>query len=109
MIKLTTFFNSKTNAIYLNPLIAYESKLKIKVTSPWIFFYIMLKLSVIKKQKCLHENEIVQVFHNYKCYGVEQRHFRHPLKSSAKNVKNNYRKTNRSFLPAVQYITGLNV
>ena len=69
----------------------------------------MLKLLAIKKQKCLHENEIVQVFHNYKCYGVEQRNFRHPLKSSARNVKNNYRKTNRSFLPAVQDITGLNV
>ena len=31
LITLTTFFNSKTKMIYLNPLIAYESKLKIKV------------------------------------------------------------------------------
>ena len=38
LIKLTTFFNSKAKAIYLTPLIFYESKFKIKRTSPWIFF-----------------------------------------------------------------------
>ena len=38
LIKLTTFFNSKTKAIYLNPLIVYERRLKIKVTSPWTIF-----------------------------------------------------------------------
>ena len=28
------------------------------------------------KQKLLHEIEIVQLLHDYKFYGVEQRHFR---------------------------------
>ena len=68
----------------------------------------MLTSAVIYKQKFLHENEIVQLLHNYKCYGVEQSHFRKPLKSSAKNVNNNYRKTTRSFLPTVQFVTSLN-
>ena len=38
IFKLTSYLNSKTKAIYLNPLISYESKLRIQVTSPWIFF-----------------------------------------------------------------------
>ena len=38
LIKLTTFFNSKTKANYLNIWIVYESKLKIGVTSTWTFF-----------------------------------------------------------------------
>ena len=33
-MKLTTFFNSKTKAIYLNLVIAYESILKINLTLP---------------------------------------------------------------------------
>ena len=69
----------------------------------------MLKSAVIYKQKRLHENKIVQLLHNYKYYGVEQSHFRKPLKSSAKNVPNNYSKMNRSFLPSIQYVTSLNV
>ena len=66
----------------------------------------MLTSAVIYKPKLLHENEIVQLLHNYKCYGVDQSHFRKPLQSSAKNVKNNYRKSIRSFLPAIK--TALN-
>ena len=50
---------------------------------------------VIFKQSLLHENEIVQLLHNHKCYGVDQSRFRKPLKSSQKNVKNNYLKTTR--------------
>ena len=89
--------------------IAYESKLKIKVMSLWIFFKIMFTSAVIYKQKLFHENEVVQLLHNYKCYGVEQSHFRKSLKSSAKNVNNNHRETTRSFLPAVQFVNSLNV
>ena len=46
LIKLATFFNSKTKAIYLNPLILYKNKLKINVTSAWTFFKIMLMSAV---------------------------------------------------------------
>ena len=35
--KTNSIFNSKTKRIYLNPLIVYESKLKIKATSLWTF------------------------------------------------------------------------
>ena len=37
LIKLTTFFDPKTKAIYLNLVIVYGSKLKIKVTLPCTF------------------------------------------------------------------------
>ena len=63
--------------------------------SPWTFFKIMSTSAVIYKQKLLHENEIVQLFHNYKCYGGDQSRFRKPSESSAKNVKNNCPKTTR--------------
>ena len=89
MKKLTTFFNGKTKAIYLNPLIVYERKLKIRVTSPLAYFQIMLMSAVIYKQRLMHEKEIVQLLHNYKFYEVDQSRFRKPLQSSAKNVKNN--------------------
>ena len=69
----------------------------------------MLTSTVIYKQKPLHENEIVQLLHDDKCYGVEQSNFGKPSKSSAKNVNNNHRKTTRSFLPTVQFVTSLNV
>ena len=36
----------------------------------------MLISAVIYKQRLLHENEIVRLFHNYQLYGVEQSHFR---------------------------------
>ena len=63
----------------------------------------MLTSAVIYKQRLLNEKEIVQLIHNYKCYDVDQNHFRTPLKSSAKNMKNNYPKTTRSFLPPIQF------
>ena len=69
----------------------------------------MLTSAPICKQRHLHENEIVQLLHNYKSYGIEYSHFRKLLNSSAMNVKNNYRKTTRSFLPAAQFVTSLNV
>ena len=50
----------------------------------------MLTSAVIYKQRLLHENEIVQLLHNYKCYGVDQGCFRKLFQSSIKNVKNNY-------------------
>ena len=59
--------------------------------------------SFIYKQRVLHEQEIMQSFPDYKFYGIEQSHFRH---CSVKNVKNNYRKKIRSFLPVVQFVTG---
>ena len=55
----------------------------------------MLTSAVIYKQRLLHENEIVQLLHNYKCYGVQQSRFRKPLQSSVKNVKNNDLKNER--------------
>ena len=49
----------------------------------------MLTSAIIYKQRLLHENEIVQLLHNYKCYDVDQSRFRKPLQSSATNVKYN--------------------
>ena len=64
--------------------------------------------AVIYKGRLLHEIEIVQLLHNHKYYGVDQSRFAKPLESSAKNIMNNYPKTTRSFLPAVQFVTNLN-
>ena len=55
----------------------------------------MLMSAVIFKQRLLNENEIMQLLHNYKRYGVDQSRFRKPLQSSNKNIKNNYPKTTR--------------
>ena len=94
--------------IYLNPLIFYESKLKIKTTSLWTFGHLNYVKVSSYLQSLLNENEIVQLLHNYKCYGVDQSRFRKPLQSSIKNVKNNYLKTTRSFLPVVKFVASLN-
>ena len=64
--------------------------------------------AVIYKQSLLHENEIVELLHNCKCYGVALSLFRKPLQSSAKKVKKTHPKTIRSFLPVVQFVTSLN-
>ena len=64
----------------------------------------MFRAAVIYKQSFLHENGIVQLLHNYKCYIVDLSRFRKPLRSVAKKVKNNY----RSFLMVVQFVTSLN-
>ena len=69
----------------------------------------MFTSAVIYKQSLLHENEIVQLLHIYKCYGIDQSRFRKRLQSSVKNVKNNYLKTNLSFLQIVKFVTSLNV
>ena len=61
----------------------------------------MFTSAVIYKQSLLHENGIVQLLHNYKCYSVVLSRFRKPLQRSAKKVKNNY----RLFLPFVQFVT----
>ena len=50
----------------------------------------MFTLAVVYTQSLLHENGIVQLLHNYKCYSVVISHFRKPLQSCAKKVKNNY-------------------
>ena len=71
-------------------------------------FLNMLMSAVLYKQGLLHENEIVQLFHSYKCYGIDQSRFRKPLQSSTNDVKNNYPKTTRSFLPTAQFVTSLN-
>ena len=63
----------------------------------------MLTTAVIDKQRLLNEQEIVQLIHNYKCYGVEQSHFRKPLKRSTINLKKSYRKTTRLFLIMVSF------
>ena len=62
--------------------------------------------AVIYKQRLLHENETVQFFITANSMVLNNV----ILEShSAKNVKNNYCKTIRSFLPAVQFVAGLNV
>ena len=86
-----------------------KEKMKIKVMSPWEFFKIMITSAIICKQRLLHEKQIEQLLHNYKCYDVNQSRFWRLLKSSAKNVKNNYPKRIPSFLPAFQFVTSLSV
>ena len=44
--KTNNIFDSKTKAIYLNLVIAYESKLNIKITSPWTKKYQFLKVTI---------------------------------------------------------------
>ena len=87
----------------------YETKLKIKIATLWTFFPNYAYVSSFLQTKNLHENEIVQLLYNYKCYKIDQNHFRKPLQSSAKNVKNNYPKKTCSFLRAIQLVTSLNV
>ena len=96
--KLTTFFNSKTKVIYLNSLIVYERKLKIKVTSLWTCWYLRQQLFT-NKDFCI-KTRLCNYFITTNPMGLSKANF-NPLKSSAKNAKNNYRKTARSFLPAV--------
>ena len=68
----------------------------------------MLTSAVTYKQNLLHENEIVQLLHNCKCYGIVLSRFKKPSQSSSKKVKSNYPKTTRSFLLVVQFVTSLN-
>ena len=66
----------------------------------------MLTSAVIYKQRLLDENKIVQLLDNCKHYGVEQSHFRKPFCQERKEQRS---QMIRSFLSAVQFVTGLNV
>ena len=102
----------KTSKVFLvkkpSWFMVYETQLKIKIATLWTFFPNYAYVSSFLQTKNLHENEIVQLLYNYKCYKIDQNHFRKPLQSSAKNVKNNYPKTFLSFLTTVQFVTSLN-
>ena len=50
----------------------------------------------ICEQRLSHGNEVVQYSQNYKCYDVDQDHFRKHLKSSTKFMKKNNLKTART-------------
>ena len=65
--------------------------------------------AVIFKQRFLHENEIVQYIWNYKCYDVNQGHFRKPLQSSANIIKISILKLSVHFSWAVQVLATFNV
>ena len=66
---------SSTRRIFKRLLGVSESSIKIKVRLQWALFVTLL----ICKERLLHGNEIVQYLQNYKCYNVNQDHFRKPL------------------------------
>ena len=59
------------------------------------------------QQRLLHENEIVQLLHNYKCNGVNQSRLRNPLQSSVKNVRTITLKRTVYFYPLFKVVTSL--
>ena len=59
-------------------------------------FEILLTSAFICKQKLLHENKTVRNLENYKCYDVNQDHFRKPSQGSRNVMKNDYPKTTRT-------------
>ena len=78
-LKLTTIFISITRDIYTKLLTFSENSVKMKVTSSWTLFVILLTSAVIFKQRFLHGREIMQYLQNFKCYDVDQSHFRKHL------------------------------
>ena len=87
-MKLTMFFISKTEPIYATTLTVPYSTFKMKGILPRILFGILLTSAVIRKQRFLHENEIVQYLQNYKYQEVDQDHFRKPKQYSTNSMKN---------------------
>ena len=100
---IKTFFYKTNNFIYLKywryllKIVknVFERSVKIKVRSPWTFLVILFPSAVICKQSLLYGNKTVQHCQNYKCYGVEQDHFRKHSYSCAKFFEKNDLKTNR--------------
>ena len=69
----------------------------------------MLTSVVSYKQRLLHETRWYNHFIITNAMVLTKAVLRKPLQSSAKNLKNNYGIKTRSFLPAVQSVTSLNV
>ena len=63
----------------------------------WILLEILLTSAVIRKQKFLHENEIVKYLHNCKYQDVNQGHLKKPLQASTNYKKNDYPATTHTF------------
>ena len=102
LIKLTTFFNSKTKAIYLNLWIVYESKLKIGVTSTWTFSKLCLCQQLFtNKDFCMK----IKVCY----YLITTSAMRSPKPFQEAHAEFKHPKTSHLFLPGVQYVTSLNV
>ena len=78
-MKLATFFKSSTGGIFTELLAVSESSINIKVRLHWTFFVILFISAVTCKHRRLHGSEIVQHLQKWKCYNVDQDHFRKPL------------------------------
>ena len=87
----------RTEKIYAKISSVFESACKVKAMSAWRLFKILLTSVAICKQRLLHENENVLNPQNYKDQGINQGHFRKPLRASTKAMKNNYPKTAHTF------------
>ena len=100
------FLNSKSKAIYLNPLIVYESKFEIKITSPWTFSKIIVMSAVFYKQDFCLKRRWCDYFRTKSSMTLSK-----VLSdiASAKNIMNNYRKTIRSFLVTFEFVASWNV
>ena len=59
-MKLTIFSTAKTTKNQTKPISDSESTSKIKVSSPWASFKVLLTSAVISISNVLHGNEVVQ-------------------------------------------------
>ena len=84
-MKLTTLFISNTRQIFAKVLAVPESSIKTKASSLWTLSVILLTSAVICKQ--MFKRFIQTNLQKYKCYNVEQQHFRQPFYSSAMFMK----------------------
>ena len=67
------------DAFLQNCLSVSESSIKTKFRQHWTLFVIFFTSAVICKQKLLHGSEILQYIQIFKCYNVDQNHFRKDL------------------------------
>ena len=81
------FFDSKTEAIYLNLVLVYESKLKIVKIIFLNYAYVSSQLQT----KTFAWNEMVQSLHNHKCYGADQSRFKKTLTEFCQELKEQLR------------------
>ena len=77
-MKLAMFFLSSTKLIFTKLLSFSESSIKIKVRLT-LGTFPNFTSAVICKQRLLNGIKIMQYLQNFKCYDIDQDHFRKPL------------------------------
>ena len=98
-----SIFNTKAKTIYSNLLVLYESKLKRHLGH---FSRLCLCQQLFRNKEFCMKTRLRSYFITNNFMALSKIILE---SSSAKNVKNNYRKTICSFLWAVQFATGWNV